>query len=361
VPRPSLTTFLFSLLAILSLTACTAIPTSPFPGIALRIPGDGSASSLNFNGTRAFGYLESQCAFGPRPPGSDNLTRCGDYLISLLQAAGWSVQTQNWTFQNTPLRNIVAGAHAAPQLVLLAHYDTRPYADREPSPANRTRPILGASDGASGVAALLELAAALPPTARNAVALVFVDAEDSGNLNGWPWILGSTYYVSTLSASQRSGIRAAIVLDMIGDADLQLKRETQSSALLVNDIWQIGADLNYSNSFLNVVGWTLTDDHVPFLQAGIPAADIIDFDYPYWHTLADTPDKCSSTSLQVVGRVVEEYVTRQLATPTTYTSPLSQLVWGVGIAVALTVIAAGLSYWVVGRRQRHRRASAARS
>ena len=308
--------------------------------------------ALGFNGTRAFTYLEAQCAFGPRPPGSDNLTRCGNYIISNLQTAGWLVQTQNWTFQGTPLRNIVAGAQAAPQLVLLAHYDTRPYADREPDPANRTRHILGASDGASGVAALLELAAVLPDAARDAVALLFVDAEDSGGLAGWPWIVGSTHYVSTLTAVQRSGIRAAILLDMIGDIDLQLKRETHSSAPLLDDIWQTAADLNYSSIFLNVAGWTLTDDHIPFLQAGIPAADIIDFDYPYWHTLADTPDKCSPTSLEVVGRVIEEYVARQLVTPTTYPPPPNVLLWWTGILVAGVATAGGLIGFVLLRRRR---------
>lgn len=344
---------LLSLLAVLSIATTATLPNPRFSQTALWIPSKGFAPTLGFNGTRAFTYLVAQCAFGPRPPGSDNLTRCGDYIISVLHTAGWFVQTQNWTFQDTPLRNIVAGAQAVPQLVLLAHYDTRPYADRESDPANRTRHILGASDGASGVAALLELAAVLPETAHNMVALVFVDAEDSGGLAGWPWIVGSTHYVSTLDAAQRSGIRAAILLDMIGDADLQLKRETQSSALLLNDLWQIGADLNYSSNYLNVVGWTLTDDHIPFLQAGIAAADIIDFDYPHWHTLADTPDKCSPTSLEAVGRVVEEYVSRQLVTPTTYPPPPNLLLWWTGILVAGIATAGGLGYPII-RRRRHR-------
>lgn len=350
--RVSLAPVIFIVLMILSGATTAALPESRFLPTTLHLPSEELSTALGFNGTRAFAYLEAQCAFGPRPPGSDNLTRCGDYIISVLQTARWLVQTQNWTFQGTPLRNIVAGAQAAAQLVLLAHYDTRPYADREADPANRSRHILGASDGASGVAALLELAAVLPEAARDAVALLFVDAEDSGGLAGWPWIVGSTYYVSTLTAAQRSRIRAAILLDMIGDIDLQLKRETQSSAPLLDDIWQTAADLNYSSTFLNVAGWTLTDDHIPFLQAGIPAADVIDFDYPYWHTLADTPDKCSPTSLEAVGRVVEEYVARQLVTPTTYPSPPNVLLWWTGILVAGVAAAGGLLGFVLIRRRR---------
>jgi Zn-dependent M28 family amino/carboxypeptidase len=237
-------------------------------------------------------------------------------------------------------------------LVLLAHYDTRPYADREPNPADRTRHILGASDGASGVAALLELAAVLPEAAHDAVTLLFVDAEDSGGLAGWPWIVGSSHYVASLTVGQRAGIRAAVLLDMIGDIDLQVKRETHSSTVLVDDLWQIAADLNYSSIFLNVAGWALTDDHIPFLQAGIPAADIIDFDYTYWHTLADTPDKCSPTSLEAVGRVIEEYVSRQLVTPTTYSSPPNVLLWWTWILVAGVATAGGLVGFVFIRRRR---------
>ncbi|MFX1342727.1 MAG: M28 family peptidase, partial [Promethearchaeota archaeon] len=150
---------------------------------------------LEFNGTRAFTYLEEQCAFGPRPPGSSNLTACGNYIITSLENQGWNIQTQTWTHQDTSLRNIIAGASSSPRYVLLAHYDTRPIADMDPNPENRTQPILGANDGASGVAALLELASVLPEGAQNVVTLLFVDAEDSGNWNGWEYIVGSTYYV----------------------------------------------------------------------------------------------------------------------------------------------------------------------
>jgi hypothetical protein len=276
--------------------------------------------TLAFNGSHAFSYLEAQCNFGPRPPGSENLTRCGDYIISILLQFGWAIENQSWSFLNTSLRNIIAGAINNPQLVLLAHYDTRPIADQESDPVNRSKPILGANDGASGVAALLELAAILPPSVQDSVVLLFVDAEDSGNINDWPWIVGSTHFVNSLTTFQKDQIEAAILLDMMADADLQLKREMFSTPSLVNTVWQLAADLNYDDLFLNISGYSLIDDHRPFLDAGIPAIDIIDFDYPYWHTLQDTPDKCHPASLEAVGRVVEAFVLEQLESPTDYQS-----------------------------------------
>jgi hypothetical protein len=275
--------------------------------------------SLGFNGSRAFEYIEVQCDFGPRPPGSDNLTACGDYIITTLESLNWSVQTQTWTYLNTPLRNIMAGELTFPQYVLLAHYDTRPIADYDPDPLNWSRPILGANDGGSGVAALMELAEVLPDEVKDVTMLLFVDAEDSGNYNGWDWIVGSTHFVDSLSLDQKATIQAAILLDMIGDADLQLPKEQSSTPALVDSIWQVAADLNYDDVFLNSVGPYLIDDHRPFLSAGIPAVDIIDFTYPYWHTLEDTPDKCSPDSLETVGRVIEAFMEAQLQTPTTFT------------------------------------------
>jgi glutaminyl-peptide cyclotransferase len=285
---------------------------------SIQLPLESLQNSLEFNGTRAYTHLEDQCAFGPRPPGSSNLTACGDYIISSLENQGWITQTQTWEYQSTSLRNIIAGFSLTPQYILLAHYDTRPIADYDPDPLNRTRPILGANDGASGVAALLELAAVLPEEAKNIVTLLFVDAEDSGNYDGWEWIVGSTYFVNTLSPLQKGNIRAAVLLDMMGDADLQIKRERSSTSALVDAIWEIAANLGYDDIFQDVPGFSLIDDHHPFLSAGIPAIDIIDFDYPYWHTQADTPDKCSPASLEIVGRVVADFIQKQLIQPTNF-------------------------------------------
>ncbi|MHA2313807.1 MAG: M28 family peptidase [Candidatus Hermodarchaeia archaeon] len=308
---------------------------------------------LEFNGTRAFTYLVDQCAFGSRPPGSSNLTACGDYIITSLENQGWGIQTQTWTHLDTPLRNIIAGNSSSPRYVLLAHYDTRPIADMDPYPPNQTQPILGANDGASGVAALLELASVLPEGAENVVTLLFVDAEDSGNWNGWEYIVGSTYYVNSLTDHQKNNIQAAVLLDMMGDADLQLKRELSSTSSLVDAIWQIAANLQYDDVFLDIPGYSIGDDHRPFLAAGIPAIDIVDFDYPPWHTLEDTPDKCSPESLEAVGRVVEDFVQQQLVAPTIFrvTDPwILPLFFALIVLVIVVIILILLVFW---RKRQH--------
>ena len=335
-------TSLFPLFVIIVFAGFPLIPIAEPPSASFQ--SQGSSGSLDFNGTRAFSYLEAQCAFGPRPPGSNNLTLCGNYIISVLDTQGWPVIQQNWTYQGTPLRNIIAGAAALPRIVLLAHYDTRPRADYESDPQNQSLPILGANDGGSGTAALLELAAVLPDEAKDSIVLLFVDAEDSGGINGWEWIVGSTHYVNNLIPNQVAAIEAAILLDMMGDADLQLKRERSSTQSLVDVLWQTAATLGYGHLFLNIPGYNLVDDHRPFLQAGIPAVDIIDFDYPYWHTLEDTPDKCSPESLEAVGRVVEQFVQEQLTTPTTFRNPLDWWI-GIGSVCIICVLVVGLIYY----------------
>ncbi len=342
IRQPQLT-ILTTLCLLLLLFPLLGVPSYFSQSTFSRSNSDGypAQESLEFNGTRAFTYLEGQCAFGPRPPGSSNLTECGDYIIATLESQNWSVQTQTWTYHDTQLRNIMAGAIAYPQYVLLAHYDTRPIADSDPNPLNRSQPILGANDGASGVATLMELAEVLPEEAKAVTMLLFVDAEDSGNYNGWDWIVGSTHYVDSLSTVQISNIRAAILLDMMGDADLQLPRERWSTIALVDTIWQIAADLNYDGIFLDTDGPAMVDDHRPFLSAGIPAIDIIDFTYPYWHTLEDTPDKCSAVSLEAVGRVVEFFMEAQLVTPTPFepnTPDLSQLQLVLIITIPILII-----------------------
>ncbi len=336
--------FFFLLLFPLLQITCTPYPDQIFSNYH---GGSPVQQQLEFNGTQAFAYLEDQCAFGPRPPGSSNLTECGNYIIQTLEDKNWVVETQTWTHQNTQLRNILAGA-SNPHYVLLAHYDTRPVADSDPDPLNRSHPILGANDGASGVAVLMELADVLPEEAKAVTMLLFVDAEDSGNYDGWDWIVGSTYFVNNLTLSQKSTIRAVILLDMIGDNSLQLPRERSSTPDLVDAIWQTAADLNYEDVFLDTPGPYVIDDHRPFLDAGIPAVDIIDFTYPFWHTLEDTPDKCSSASLEIVGRVVEAFMETQLQLPTYFTPTGYPLAPGQLILLGLIPLIIGvLIIWIV--------------
>jgi Zn-dependent M28 family amino/carboxypeptidase len=264
-----------------------------------------------FDGDNAYTYLVEQCDFGPRPPGSLNLSLCRTYISFLFESFGWTVTLQNFTYMSTSCSNIIATWPETTNstVILGAHYDTRPEASADPDPANRTKPILGANDGASGVAVLLELARVLPIENRPGVEIVLFDAEDSGNIDGWDWIQGSTYYVAQLNQTQREAISAMILVDIVGDADLYLPKESSSTDSLQNTVWDIAADLGYGTTFVGSYGGSILDDHRPFLNAGIPALDIIQIPFPeYWHTLEDTPDKCSGESLDKVGSVLEVFI-----------------------------------------------------
>ena len=209
------------------------------------------------------------------------------------------------------MKNIVAKrSDEPPQIVIGAHYDSRMFADHDPESTKHTDPVPGANDGASGVAVLLELARSLPKETVP-VWLVFFDAEDNGQIEGWDWILGSREFVKNNSIQPR----AAIIVDMIGDADLNIYKERNSNPELTDAIWAVAKSLGHENKFIPDYKYSMLDDHTPFLEAGIPAVDIIDFDYPYWHTTEDTPDKVSAESLQAVGETLRAWIMQQSAQP----------------------------------------------
>jgi Zn-dependent M28 family amino/carboxypeptidase len=160
------------------------------------------------------------------------------------------------------------------------------------------------------VAVLLELARVLPEDSLSTW-LVFFDAEDNGRIEGWDWILGSQAFVDELDFRPE----AAIIVDMIGDADQNIYIERNSNPKLVDEIWTVASDLGYEQSFIPEPKYSMLDDHTPFLQAGIPAIDIIDFDYPYWHTTADTLDKVSANSLEAVGRTLQVWIANRSENP----------------------------------------------
>ena len=157
------------------------------------------------------------------------------------------------------------------------------------------------------MAALLELARVLDlKRSPYRIRLAFFDAEDNGRLDGWEYIVGSTYMARNLSEEDRPAL--LILLDMMGDADQQLYWERNSDPDLRRELWDLAGALGYGDVFIPEERWAILDDHVPFIQAGIPAVDIIDFDYPYWHTTQDTCDKLSPESLERVGRTVEVFL-----------------------------------------------------
>ena len=276
-----------------------------------------TASASAFNGDEAFGFLKAQCDFGPRVPATPAHERCRDYLMRQLTPYVDRVVTQQWTYRDDsrhvtlPLTNIlgIINPQATRRVMLFTHWDTRPTADQELDAADKKKPIPGADDGASGTAVLLELARVLhKQKPAIGIELLFVDGEDWGPGD-------DRMYLGAIHFAQNPGRykpEYAILLDMIGDKDLNIYREKSSEGYapgLDDKVWSAAAALGDQAQFPNAPKWQITDDHDSFNAAGIPAIDLIDFDYAYWHTLQDTPDKCSPQSLKIVGDVMLKVLT----------------------------------------------------
>ncbi len=286
-------TLSLSLIGALCLAACNAPQRAP--------------QALTFDGNRALAHAQALTALGPRVPGSPAHRQAQDYLRTTLEAAGWQVRLQQGQAMGHSVVNLYAfrQSERPPDLLFGTHYDTRPLADRE-TPARQATPIPGANDGASGAAVLLTLAESLPPE-RDDLWLVFFDLEDSGNLPGYDWSLGAQSFVQWLE-TRGDRPQAVVIVDMVGDAEQEIYYEAASDPALNAALWSAAADLGYTQHFIPQVRHNLLDDHRPFIQAGIPAALLIDFDYPYWHTLQDTPDKLSAASLGRVGGVLLRFL-----------------------------------------------------
>ncbi len=286
-------------------------------GPTARIPG--------FSGAEAMALLRYQCDLGPRIPGSPGNRALQDTLLA--QAEQLGLEGRRGCFQAVspltgkamPVCNVVitiGGVEEGPALWLGAHFDTRPICDHDPDPERRSLPLPGANDGASGVAVLWQImniaADTRPP---RDVVLMFFDGEDSGR-SGDPegFCLGSAHLVehwrdfgSLLPAERPRGM---ILLDMVGDADLGIPQEGYSLAHAPDwtaEVFGRAAVLGLP-AFTQARGGAVYDDHIPFLRAGIPAVDLIDFDYPAWHTSADVPAACSPASLEQVGRLLVDLI-----------------------------------------------------
>jgi glutaminyl-peptide cyclotransferase len=255
---------------------------------------------LEFNADRAYQDAAYQLSFGPRTMGSEAHEQVAEWLITSLREQSWQVDTQETIISGKMVKNIIAKrGEGTPWVILGSHYDSRTYADQDPNPANRTKPVLGADDGASSVAVLLELARVIPKNINKQIWMVFFDNEDNGTSSGTGWVVGSSYFVSQLVGMPDS----VVILDMVGDKDLNIYMERNSDPQLNDEIWSTAKSLGYSQ-FIDSYKYGLLDDHTPFIQAGITAVDIIDFNYPYWHTTQDTLDKISANSLMVVGETI---------------------------------------------------------
>lgn len=271
---------------------------------AFAQPAPPSESKV-FSGDQALQDVQYQVSLGPRTVGSPAHDQAVTWMESQIKQAGWQVEHQKTTAMGHPVDNLIAKqGNGTPWIILGAHYDSRLLADQDPDVSKRTQPVPGANDGASGVAVLLELARTLPKDLNKQVWLLMIDNEDNGDIPGWDWLLGSQAFVDQLQGKPD----AVVIIDMIGDANLNIYQERNSNVALTQQVWSAAARLGYEKEFISSYKYTMIDDHMPFINAGIPAIDIIDFDYPYWHTTEDTTDKVSAASLKAVGDTLEAWL-----------------------------------------------------
>ncbi|MCA9787849.1 MAG: M28 family peptidase [Candidatus Cloacimonetes bacterium] len=296
--------------------------------LALVLASGLTAQAESFSRERSFSFLEQLCEIGPRYPGAPGHTAARDWLLATLAPLGDDVFLQNFSHPvrddhpkraeagpTLNLSNIVCRFRPdVPRRILLtAHWESRPFCDQEKDPELAAQPLVGANDSASGVAILLELAtlwSTTPPPIG--VDIVLVDGEDWGEEGVLAdYLLGSRHLARNLLVPAPF---LAVNLDMLGDTDLDLQIERnswQAAPDWVDLIWNTAADLGHDNIFQRRMGQAILDDHVPLIQAGIPAVNLIDFTYPAWHTTRDTPAQCSSESLGIIGDVLLETL-RQL-------------------------------------------------
>lgn len=268
-------------------------------------PAENNAS---FDGERAKAWVDQQCAYGYRITGSDANMQTAEMISDELSRLGWHVRYQEFPYMGITVRNVLAWQGEGDAILIGAHYDTRRVADAE----NSSIPVTGANDGASGVAVLLELARVVD-TRRigKLVYLAFFDAEDNGRLDGWDWIIGSSYMAAHWGENGENPLQSAIIIDMIGDQDLNVYMEQNSDPALSQEIWDTANLLGFADEMIPQIKYSILDDHIPFVRMNVPAVDIIDFDYPYWHTTQDTPDKVTPASLEVVGKTLETWLESQ--------------------------------------------------
>ena len=274
------------------------------------------AAKPGFDGTRAHEHVRQLVAIGPRVAGTPGAKQTRDYISNEMKALGLAVEEQPFEgatpigpVKMVNLRVMILGGNASPgsgqalstdsgqaRVIIAGHYDTKRFHDFT---------FVGASDGGSSTAFLIEIARVLK-SRKNAlpIELLFLDGEEAvGEWQGTDHTYGSRYYVEAArKAGSLSSIRALILVDMIGDRNLTISRESNSTKWLTDLVWAAARRLKRREFIDRELA--IEDDHLPFLEAGVPAVDIIDLDYPAWHTAGDTLDKVSAESLQVVGDVL---------------------------------------------------------
>jgi hypothetical protein len=314
-PRKALRGFRFALVG--------AVAAASIWAAAQQEPTPQKAAPATFDQARAWGDLVKQLSFGPRTPGVAGHIKGRDHIASELKLTCENVRLQEFTHiwsrgaKRVTMWNVVGEQNwknAKTRVLLIAHWDTRPTADQEWDAAAARRPVMGANDGASGVAVLLELARVLKQTLPPDVGVtyLFTDGEDLGpGLN--EMFLGAVHFTKNMPSPRPD---YGILIDMIGDKNLEVPMEPNSMQYapdLVKAIYDHAAEVGLGRTFPKVVGPEIEDDHIPLNKAGLPTVDLIDFDYPAWHTLGDTVDKVSAESLGKVGKLLQTWLEKKPA------------------------------------------------
>ena len=300
-------------------TACSASGSTSGAGSTNDTTATAVAATRSaFDGNAALELTREQCAFGPRVPATPQHDKCAEWLTATLKSSCDTVIVQTGTVQTAKsgkigIKNIIGviNPDASQRLLLLAHWDTRPWADNDLDPANHSKPVMGANDGASGVGVLLQLARQLKAEATElGIDIVLVDAEDMGeDDNEESWGLGTQYWASNPHVTGYKPL-FGILLDMVGAPDATFTREyysMQYAGGFVDLVWKNAA----GSHFINRQGGAVTDDHIFINRAGIPCIDIIDLRSdsdtgfcPVWHTVNDTMDGISANTLAEVGQTL---------------------------------------------------------
>ena len=269
---------------------------------------DGRKIWNDFSGDKALAHVQAMVDFGPRPPGSEAIEKTRVYLTRQLEQSGWQVQRQAFS-ESTPrgkvdFVNLVAtyGKGASPSFLVCSHYDTKTFDNAR---------FVGANDAGSSTAILVELGRVLAgnPGLAGKIELVFFDGEEAYEaFTDTDGLFGSRYFAADLVGHDKAKLfRGGVLLDMVGDKSLTVTLPPDSPPILARDIFASAEALKVREHF-TYFDRDITDDHTPLNEAGIPAIDLIDFDYPPWHTPEDTIDKLSAESLRITGSVTAYYL-----------------------------------------------------
>lgn len=261
-----------------------------------------------FDGDRAQGFVASLTALGPRPTGLNANAEAATLIAEELRRQGWEVIEEEGELDGQPLRNVIARTGQGEITILGTHYDTLPFSDLDPDPDLQGVPTVGANDGASGAAVLLELARALDQELLTGqVWLAFFDgkylgAEDAGA--DPPASAGAAVLAQSLDLQPQ----AMILVDLVGESDQQFFFDANSDPRLSNQLWQTAVALGFARWFVPELRHEIANDHLPFRDLGVPVAALVDLDYSHWRTTQDTVDKLDPDSLERVGRVLEVFL-----------------------------------------------------